>query len=274
MPYKDPDCPAAKASSKRRQKRYKERHLKRYREITRRIARKYYHGHKAECKERMKDWREKNPERHKELAEKWRRLNPEKVRESSRKSARKWRQKHPDYASEKALERRLKCLIHYGGNPPKCNYCGESHIEFLTIDHIHGGGKKHRRRISGHIYRWLIKNNFPEGFQILCWNCNCGKNSPKVRTSKQQCYNFKIKSEVVNHYGGKCKCCGESRIEFLSIDHIEGDGYEHRRRLKMRGGLAFYLWLKRNGFPDGYRVLCHNCNSSLGIYGYCPHNNP
>jgi hypothetical protein len=31
--------------------------------------------------------------------------------------------------------------------------------------------------------------------------------------------------------------------------------------------------LARNGFPDGYRVLCHNCNMALGQYGYCPHGN-
>ena len=25
------------------------------------------------------------------------------------------------------------------------------------------------------IYIWLKNNNFPEGFQVLCFNCNCGK---------------------------------------------------------------------------------------------------
>ena len=72
---------------------------------------------------------------------------------------------------------RLEVLIHYGGNPPKCACCGESHIEFLTIDHIHGGGRKHSK-ITGlgtSFYKWLRKNNFPDGFQVLCWNCNCAK---------------------------------------------------------------------------------------------------
>jgi hypothetical protein len=31
------------------------------------------------------------------------------------------------------------------------------------------------------------------------------------------------------------------------------------------------FWLKRNGYPKGFRVLCHNCNSARGLYGYCPH---
>jgi hypothetical protein len=32
-----------------------------------------------------------------------------------------------------------------------------------------------------------------------------------------------------------------------------------------------YLWLKRNNYPTGFRVLCHNCNLAIGFYGYCPH---
>jgi hypothetical protein len=29
--------------------------------------------------------------------------------------------------------------------------------------------------------------------------------------------------------------------------------------------------LRRDNYPDGYRVLCANCNFSRGIHGYCPH---
>jgi hypothetical protein len=72
---------------------------------------------------------------------------------------------------------RLICLIHYGGDPPKCVCCGETNILFLTIDHINSSGTEQRRNIGwGTVfYTWLIKNNFPEGYQIMCWNCNCGK---------------------------------------------------------------------------------------------------
>jgi hypothetical protein len=75
------------------------------------------------------------------------------------------------------------------------------------------------------------------------------------------------------HYGGpepKCACCGENRLEFLSIDHIKGKGNAHRKEIK-RWGSTFYKWLIQNRFPRGFRVLCHNCNFSLGAYGYCPH---
>lgn len=67
-----------------------------------------------------------------------------------------------------------------------------------------------------------------------------------------------------------CACCGEPQYEFLSIDHIAGGGSKHRREHGMTGH-AFYRWLIKEGFPDGYRVLCHNCNMAKGFYGVCPH---
>lgn len=83
----------------------------------------------------------------------------------------------------------------------------------------------------------------------------------------------KIKKEIINHYGGEqCSClgCEVTEIEFLSIDHIAGNGNEHRRSIKKSPGEHFYRWLKKNGFPAGYRVLCIHCNMALGTYGYCP----
>lgn len=36
-------------------------------------------------------------------------------------------------------------------------------------------------------------------------------------------------------------------------------------------GWVITLWLKKNNYPPGFRVLCMNCNFSLGMRGYCPH---
>lgn len=81
------------------------------------------------------------------------------------------------YSKEYFNRCRLEVLIHYGGNPPKCACCDESNVKFLTIDHINGGGAKQRKQVGGgfNFYRWLIRNNFPEGYQVLCFNCNCGR---------------------------------------------------------------------------------------------------
>jgi hypothetical protein len=81
------------------------------------------------------------------------------------------------------------------------------------------------------------------------------------------------KVEVFSHYGGSsCSCCGENNIEFLSIDHINGDGRKHRKELGS-SGTAIYSWLKTQKYPIGYRVLCMNCNCAMGWYGKCPHKN-
>lgn len=79
----------------------------------------------------------------------------------------------------------------------------------------------------------------------------------------------KARRDVIAHYGGKCACCGEAHIEFLHLDHIEGGGTQQRAELK-RWGNAFYRWLQKQGYPEGFRVLCANCNEALGHYGYCP----
>lgn len=81
----------------------------------------------------------------------------------------------------------------------------------------------------------------------------------------------KIRRDVLLHYSGgnmRCACCGEGRIEFLALDHVDGGGIEHRKKY---GGAGFYRYLRRVKYLPGLRVLCHNCNQSLGMYGYCPH---
>ena len=96
----------------------------------------------------------------------------------------------------------------------------------------------------------------------------CGKTlSAKVRRAK-----LRLKREVFEAYGGcRCACCGETTFEFLSIDHVDGGGTRHRKTLGEKSSRTLYLWLRRNNFPPGYRVLCFNCNCSRGFNGYCPH---
>ena len=80
-----------------------------------------------------------------------------------------------------------------------------------------------------------------------------------------------VRLEALSYYGGECACCGESRFEFLAFDHINGGGSAHRRAIRTHSGQRFATWLKKQGWPLGFRVLCHNCNQALGHYGFCPH---
>lgn len=84
----------------------------------------------------------------------------------------------------------------------------------------------------------------------------------------------KIRLEVLNHYSNgdiKCNCCGEINHEFLAIDHINNDGAENKRNGEPKGGIGFYTYLRKNNYPEGFQILCHNCNMAKAFYGICPH---
>lgn len=81
----------------------------------------------------------------------------------------------------------------------------------------------------------------------------------------------KLRQEVLMHYGGlKCSCsgCDVTEIEFLTLDHINNDGFLGRQSSSR--GRNLYQWAKKNNFPLGLRVLCFNCNCGRR-HGPCPH---
>ncbi len=84
-----------------------------------------------------------------------------------------------------------------------------------------------------------------------------------------------VKWKVFGHYSNRtfrCACCGESEPDFLTLDHVSGDGNRRSREDGVpRSGILLYYWLVRNDFPFGYVVLCINCNISKGHHGVCPH---
>jgi len=94
------------------------------------------------------------------------------------------------------------------------------------------------------------------------------------RRARWRRYRLKVKSEVLAYYSHgtmKCVCCGESIPALLTIDHINGNGRKHRESLGAGNGLHFYQWLNKH-HPEGFRVLCYNCNCGRRINGgICPH---
>ena len=100
-------------------------------------------------------------------------------------------------ARKKAREanNRLNVLQHYSkllsnSESACCNCCKESEINFLAIDHIAGKkqmdsepeliklGYRSTFQTNG-LIRWILNNNFPKGFQVLCTNCNTAQAYPK-----------------------------------------------------------------------------------------------
>ena len=64
-------------------------------------------------------------------------------------------------------------LRHYSADRLACIWCGFDDIRALCIDHIDGDNKYYPNKKLGVIlYRWLKANNYPDGYQTLCFNCN------------------------------------------------------------------------------------------------------
>ncbi len=100
-------------------------------------------------------------EKKKKYEKEWRKNNVEKIIKINKIAGKKYRDK-----------KRELVFNHYGR---QCVCCEEKELKFLSIDHIDGDGTKHRKEIKCRIYEWLVRNNYPKGFQVLCFNCNWGR---------------------------------------------------------------------------------------------------
>lgn len=118
----------------------------------------------------------KNPEDQKAAVKRWYEKHPNYTKDYYKRNKERIKKYNKKKWKEYSTKLRLIVLLHYGGSPPKCACCGTENINVLTIDHIYGGGNQHRKKIGGRLgtkfYLWLIKNNFPKGYQVLCRNCN------------------------------------------------------------------------------------------------------
>ena len=103
--------------------------------------------------------------------------------------------------------------------------------------------EENRDRAAAYGRRWVQEN--PDRAREL----------PRLRRER-------LRTAVFDHYGQACACCGTA--ENLSIDHVNGDGTEHRMELFGSSNVStgMYLWLIRNGFPAGFQTLCRSCNAS------------
>ena len=253
-------------------------------EKAKRIERRYYKKNKSEILKRDKIYKDKNrdkilkrkKEHYAENRErlvnekrKLRKKDPEKYNAIVRKSNKKHRTKILRKKKEEFQDFRRNVLTYYSKGNPKCKNCGIDRISILAIDHIYG------RKAMGHsrnqstigLYRELHKK-YPTGYQVLCFNCNMMKeirghknHSKNPVAIRSRYYKKRTKKQVMEHYSnGKLKCghCGFAEIDGLSIDHIEGrKKWGHGKEL---GSNRLYDWLKKNKFPIGFQVLCHNCN--------------
>ena len=110
--------------------------------------------------------------------------------------------------------------------------------------------------------------------QGRCYHCYKQKNECQCKIAKSKrsvTKRLQDKELVIKHYGGKCQCpgCEENRLPFLTIDHINGDGSNHRKLNKHANSNIWEVVIKEN-FPETYQVLCWNCNCSKSQSSVCP----
>jgi len=86
----------------------------------------------------------------------------------------------------------------------------------------------------------------------------------------------RLRHQVFSRYCGgtpHCQCpgCGVTYIEFLQLDHKNGDGAAHRKANGLGTGAArLWRWVRDNDYPDDYQVLCRNCNGAKFTGPACP----
>lgn len=114
---------------------------------------------------------------------KWRDANREHVRKTGRETMRRLRDEmipsrkvtYRAYSAARQAARRakFKALVyeHYGDH---CVECGEDDLFCLSIDHKNNDGYQMRKsgvQNTAQMYEWLVKNEFPPDYQVLCMNC-------------------------------------------------------------------------------------------------------
>lgn len=169
-------------------------------------------------------------------------------------------------------------------NKNKCTICGHTKESSQFYS-----DSKHCKSCHAEMgKRWKLKNIE----KIKQYNRNYAKmwrlKNPERHSSNRRHYYEKLKLEVFEHYSNNstiCICCGEGDIRFLTIDHTNQDGAQHRRMLmterrsspqSTRGdmsGRRFYEWLRNNNFPAiALQIMCYNCNCGREYNrGICPH---
>lgn len=122
-------------------------------------------------------------------------------------------------------------------------------------------------------YRNAWRNKNPEKYKSLRLKHYYKHHENEILKSRLR--RRENKELIIAHYSksSSCAICGFTDIRALTIDHINGGGSKHRKLICRGGGNVFYVWLKKNNYPEGFQVLCMNCQFiKRDINGECSHN--
>jgi len=95
------------------------------------------------------------------------------------------------------------------------------------------------------------------------YNCDYrqGEGHKQRKNRKTKEYRDSLRLEILDAYSNgsiACVRCGYGDVRALDLDHVNHNGGNHRKK----AGTTYdiYTELKRDNFPEGYQVLCRNCN--------------
>lgn len=88
------------------------------------------------------------------------------------------------------------------------------------------------------------------------------------RQQKEKARRFQARLDAIEHYGGECAVCGEDNPIYLVLDHVNDDGNEHRRNVRLGRGGCMAAYLRAHGWPNDppIQVLCWNHNAVKAYY--------
>jgi len=257
--------------------------VRNYRQVNKTHLNNVRKKHKEEYNTRKRKWRELNKDRINELARIDRTNNPEKYetwrkrrnKEKSKISRRIYRSINKDKINLQKHSYRIKekvIAFYVYSNEMKCALCSDSEFSHLGLDHINGGGTKHRRSIpkaNCNIYGLLQQQGFPNGYRLLCQNCNYLNHLGNlVRIHERAArYRTKLKYEALEKYANppRCNVCHTTDIRVLTLDHIDGGGRKELKELGIKGGANYYRYIRNNKRRKDLRILCFNHNCSRRI---------
>lgn len=138
-------------------------------------AKDWYHKNKEKHLQNCKKYYLEDKENHKIRSMNWQKENPERMKILRKRNHIKHKKTDNERCRKYTLKRKLLVLNYYSNNQPKCGQCAVDNIFCLDLDHTNNNGASERKetKTSGAgFYGWIIKNKYPEGYQVLCRNCN------------------------------------------------------------------------------------------------------
>lgn len=142
---------------------------------------------KKERADYRRKWNEAHPGYQREYHAKWKEAHPDyyKTYHKEYRNTEKNREYRRELSAEKQQRLKREVINHYSNGKNRCAFCSFNDMRALSIDHINGGGARHIRSIHN-LYGWLIRNNYPLGFRVLCMNCQWIKRAKKKETRKSK----------------------------------------------------------------------------------------